>query len=265
MEEKQTHYKFVHDKSQILKFAELFLPVIEEEPYFVLFMYLAARRKYNPVILNRDRACFNRKIIRKPSPQSFYELIRQYEVPLDAYTSSKGDPLPNDAMVVYCVVNPRCTLKAWQKLQPKVWDKTIDKMLNNHDDLGFFKKLDEEYKSCLHASQVKKYIELDIDTKDEAVLEKVRKFLSPNYLPFITCTIETQGGYHIVLDFHSMGKELRGKMYQHFQSADYKFKGKDIQGKTITKLYVDVRNDPVQPVPGTYQAGFKVRFVDFFN
>ena len=122
-------------------------------------------------------------------------------------------------------------------------------------------KLLSKVKSNLHASIASKpFIELDIDTKDLEVVARIRRAIQP-FLEWAICTIETHGGYHVIF---KIDKEPRGRMYREFNSDKWVYAGTARDGRSIVKDYVDVRSDPSPPVPGTYQAGFPVKFLDDF-
>jgi len=246
----------IYDVKQIKQYADLFLPCIDEDPHNVLYLYLASRRKYCPD-MKKDKTCFEKKLLTEFDGDYLCKMIRRYEALVPIHI------VPKESLVVYCAINPRSALKGATKLQNKISTYLEDYILNNQNSLSL-RKIESIYKSCVHSSVAeRRYIELDIDTKDEKVIEKVKQFLTSDYLSYLVCTIETHGGYHVV--FKDMDKILKQRMYRHFTSKLYKFQGTNIKGKSITKSYVDVRSDPAQPIPGTIQGGFNVRFCDLFH
>jgi hypothetical protein len=253
-------YQFVYDKEQVIRYAKLFIADINENPYFTKYVFLASRRKYNPSVGLHEKSCFFRKVVRDSDPEAFYSVLRSYEVPYDAL-----DSVPQDSLVIYCCINPRSMIKGYMDFKSKV-EKSIEQIMvyGSNSSLNIFKKLETKLKSSIHASIAeKKYIELDVDTKDEEKVKRVWEIIHEHKLEKSTiCTIETRGGYHIVFDNISLGKIGRTKLWKEFNSDEWKYEGENVKGMKIIKLYVELRNDPTQPVPGTYQGGFKVRFVD---
>lgn len=260
METEQKHYNLVWDSDSVQEFAEIFFAGMDKEPYDVQLTYLACRRKYNIAVRHQNH-CFGRAIVRCEEPYLFYELVRKYEVPMDAYNSE--EPLPNDAMVIYCTLNPRHTLKAWSVLNIEVTKLMVDSALTCGEPSDKLKKIDSLYKNALHVSRSKKkYFELDVDTKDPSVVKKIEDFLETNDLVNDKiCTIETHGGYHIVFDTDVLGKDGRCKIHKEFTKPEYKERTTNINGNAIYRDLVEISSDPCCPIPGTIQGGFKVRFI----
>lgn len=268
----QKHHQLIWDVNQIERFQNLFMNGFDNE--HVHLIYLAARRKYDEKQPLAGSTCFNRQVINQKT-RSLVDMIRMYEIPVGTYSDKTGSVIRDDALVVYYLLNHRNAKTAYSKFAKKMLDRLCGAAEEKFDDLI------SELKSAIHsASNSKRYIELDVDTKEPAIVQKVLNVLNQplvkgcecpikteqcqrtrSLTEFVICTVETHGGYHIVLDNEKLGKDARGKLWQEFNSPEYKFAGADFHGKPITKSYVDVRSDPSPPIPGTLQGGFPVRMV----
>jgi hypothetical protein len=222
-------------------------------------MFMAARRKYWPKHDNIGTTCFNRTIVKNDA--NFLSVVRRYEVPVGVYTTRAGKIIPDQALALYCLLNPRSMIKAWGKMQKIMAVRMESEIL--HGQSQDYTRMESDFKTCVHKSVAEKlYVELDIDTKDEIIVRKVIKLVRPME-EHLRCIVETRGGYHVVMDNIHISKEQKSLLWRTFSTDEYKFDGHDVRGKPIRKSYVDVRSDPSPPIPGTIQGGFNVRFVDW--
>jgi hypothetical protein len=269
---KTDRYRLIYDKAALLRFFNMFFSDIGNKPYEVALMYLAYRRKYNPSVIIHEATCFDRKIVKYSDENIFYQLVRSYEIPSDGYTTREGLPAPEDAMVIYCMLNPRSTVKAWGMLQKEMSNAMEHTLLqkerssndpNKSSVPKEWKRIDSLYKNCVHKSRSRKpYFELDVDTKDPEVIERVATFLRTLDTSSWICTIETRGGYHVVFDTEKLGKTGRSAVYKEFTDKSYKVPTTSFDGKNIVKDLVEICSDPVEPIPVTVQGGFNVKFVE---
>jgi len=251
------HYQLIWDPTQIQRFQDLFCTGLDN--YFIKYMFLAARRKYDSKQKRDGTTCFNRQIISRQT-RSLQNLVQRYEVPVGTYTSSDDNPISQDALVVYFLLNPRNIVKGYNKFSKKVSDQLCESIFTLRE-VPFYKMI-SEFKSCIHSTSGEKaYVELDVDTKNPHIIQKILDVVYPlqNY---IVCTIETNGGYHIIFDNNSLTKDEKSVLWKTFNTSEYKFESTDFNGKSITKSYVDIRSDPSPPIPGTLQGGFAVNFIE---
>lgn len=234
----------IYDEKAIKEFGNMFVSSIGTQDH-VKYMFLQSRNKYNDS--KGKNAQVARSIVTSPCINKFVNIIQNYR--FDNY-----DP---NTLVVYFAINPRSMVKAFTKTQTQVMDYLLKVTNGNKSDFKITNLL-SHLKSNIHSSTSEKtYIELDIDTKDSTIVDKIRTKIQP-FLEYITCTIETHGGYHVIFKIH---KQPRGEMYKVFNSNEWNFNGINRIGKNIIKRFVDVRADPTAPVPGTLQAGFEVKFL----
>lgn len=108
------------------------------------------------------------------------------------------------------------------------------------------------------------FSELDIDTKDPGIVRKILKDVTdkiPDFDDHVVFCVETRGGYHVVIktpmlsvqDMKNITEVSKGTLH----------KTVDRIGDEISSSYMDYRSHARVPVPGTLQAGFKVRLVAF--
>lgn len=162
-----------------------------------------------------------------------------------------------NTLVLYLVINPRSMTKTFIKLQTQVMNHLAQLSSGKLSDFKM-NNIMSTFEKYIHSSIAEKpYIEIDIDTKDMIIVENIRQHLQP-FIPFIICTIETNGGYHVIF---KINKVSRGNLYKVFTSEQWKFNTIDRIGNKVIKKYVDIRSDPCSPIPGTLQGGFKVKFL----
>lgn len=236
--------QLIHDEKQIEVFSNMFFSHNKRNVYM---MYLAARRKYM-LQYTCNQTCFCRTIINHKN--SLVNAINRYNI----------QDIPIKALVFYCLLNPRSMIKAWGMMDRLMNSKLENELL--HSQQQDFTCIESEFKSCVHKSIAEKlYIELDIDTKDVLIIQKINKNLKP-IKQYVSCVIETHGGYHVVINA-KIPKELKNRLWKIFSDQEYMFKDYNVTGQLIDKKYIDLRNDPSPPIPGTVQGGFNVRFVDW--
>lgn len=232
----------IYDYDQIKKFGEMFLQPNESETQLIL---LFARRKYFPLPKNR---IFIRRSLFNGSVNDFLIALKEYET--RHLYEREGLVLPNESLVLYFLLNTRNKLDGIMKFREST-DEAIQKCIESKT---IFKQ-GTSLKSCIHkAKSIKKYVELDIDTKDPEKIEKIFKFVYSNVKP--VCCIETHGGYHIILT------HMTRDIYEFCNQPEFKYDEANINKKLISKKYIDIRRDPQPPIPGTLQGGFQVKFYE---
>ena len=163
--------------------------------------------------------------------------------------------MDSDCLAIYLTLNPRDQIKALNLF----YNQTIDSIIEQNYD-AIPKKFDSAfYTSLMNTPSKKILIELDVDTKDKYILNKMCDICPPikDNIYFI---VETHGGYHIVykkIDVQS-SMQLIYKTFMKESMFDYIEKNR--LGNDEKKKYVSVMNEPCLPVPGTFQGSFPVRF-----
>ena len=224
----------IHDETQIRKFADILLKPDNGQK---MVMYLADRRKYGAERKTRQGA-FERYLLTSDT---------------DDFVSRIASYTNTNTNVCYLLCNPRSDVDSYQKA---VEDIHKELKLSYSDNDRKSRTVSSLLKSSYQKTNtIKTYLELDIDTKDDEVVGKIKTFCRESIRMDIICCVETRGGYHIV--FRNTLSTDDSRKLHHFRKQ-FEFLGEDKNGKPLYKNNFDVRRDPCVPVPGTLQAEFKV-------
>ena len=114
-------------------------------------------------------------------------------------------------------------------------------------------------KTCIqNSSYEQRYIQLDLDKKDQEYVDILDKFLNDNLIN-VHCIIETKNGFHYILNSKKLNSEQKKNI---FNGTLKTLKTLNRNGDHVTKNIIDINsNNPISPIPGTYQGGFPVKFV----
>lgn len=218
------NYKIIQDEGSLKDFID-WLPHLKENEKYYLSLF--ARKKYSPdKIKSADKTQLKRFTSNK---QFLLSKIKQLECELGSYTL-KGEPVPQESLVLYITPNPRDMRKATFALMKK----GIDPIHQNAKGYN----IHAEALSCIQKSKSKTYFcDFDIDNK-EVDLNRLYDILPTQCFDIL----ETRGGYHVLV--HT-DLAPRTKWYQE-----------------IMKAYsVDQIGDQMIPVPGCVQGDFVPRFL----
>ncbi len=239
----------------------------------ISLMYLLGRNKYTDVCAIKDTDTAESKPNSRgrgystdlgledvnSSTERFLKKIYQMELPLGMYTFiDKGDIklVESQCLVVYFIINPRCSLNVFNNFTHACSDAMVARLTADPDKTNpannfQFNKLTSLLKKKIHTANYKKlFFELDVDSKNPAILMLVRNIIA-DVKQYIILYIETRGGYHIIFDAVTIPGVLKGTVVQEAKKIT-------IDGKSV----VEFKRDPAPPVPGTIQGGFRVRIVD---
>lgn len=229
-------YQLIHDETQVQKFLNL---IPDLGPNEKLYGCLFARKKYDPeLIKSNDKTQLSRFL---SSKELFIPRLKQLEVKEGAY-SLKNRTVRNESLVVYAMPNPRDMVQAsWATIE------RLQKCIKHKAER--FNPVQETISAAQKSKGNQIYVTLDLDNKDMlAKLLKVMCLNEAQHLDKQYYVIETRGGYHILVN---------------------KFIFKDVKDcrpidwyKRIKELGVDNIGDMLSPVPGTYQGGFPVKFIN---
>ena len=249
-------YELIHDLDQIRKFERMFYAPSTDSTFVI---YLAARKKYDPRMRKSSGlACFCRKKLHYVNPYSPARLeydVQSYMVPMGTYRISlrgEGDEVEEEirteSMAVYASLNPRDTAKAAAKLFGTM-STELTLQASGSGNLQTFARAAAKHMNHLCKYGTRNFIGIDLDTKDQETYSQVIADLKARVT--IHAVIETRGGYHIILAKSELDKASQ---------VDKQF----IYTVLKEREGIDkVSNDLFSPIPGTYQGGHRVRFVDF--
>jgi hypothetical protein len=223
------NYKIIQDE-QLLRDFIAWLPDLKKgETYYVT---LLARSKYAaPGALTSDKAQLKRFTSDK---DLLFSKIQQLECVFGAY-SSKGQPIPQEALALYINPNPRSLEIAAKESLIKL-AQLITKDYNGYNPHQ--EVMSEIQKACAR----KVYFDLDYDhVALEDVMAVARESMNVNCLQ----VLQTRGGFHVLVELEKLEKRFAKSWYKAMTS---------IPG-------CDIKGDNLIPVPGCFQGGFMPRFV----
>jgi len=139
-------------------------------------------------------------------------------------------------MAIYCLLDPRSTLKGYGDFIEYINNWIYDSFKGESKNLELYRNMDIKLFSAIHKNRSRSlYFVIDIDKKDEAILDKVAESLAGH----IAWVSETHGGYHVIVN----------KSYD---------AGMIIYPAMVGMEYVEILKEPMSPLPGTLHGGFKV-------
>jgi len=207
-------------------------------------LLLDARKKYCSELTSTDRVV-DRKVLRY-----YYNLDTIVQkVKAISYVENRffihgtDKPMPKEAFVLYVTLNPLDTIKAWFRLINDMNNQLLQAM---KDENAFrrFSRIDVEWISALHKSVSRKlYWVIDIDEKDFTLLHYVLN----SDIKFRR-VIETKNGFHVIVHVN----DENGKLL---------FRDKIID-KLDGREFIELKKNPMVPVPGTLQGGFEVKILE---
>ncbi|RLG94915.1 hypothetical protein DRO29_06140 [Candidatus Bathyarchaeota archaeon] len=224
------------DPEVLYKFFNKVVPDLKENE--CLLLLLAARKKYWPEIA-RSEEILRREVVREKDWNIFYRKVLKMSFVNNLYTDKDGKIIPKEALAMFIVLDPKDALKAWNTLQKEMIDLLFQYAKGDVNALKQFKRIDVRWFSALHRSQSrKKYWLIDIDCKDENLLNFVLDYVEPVWIS------ETRGGYHIIVPANEeVAKTIfRDKIFDRYKD-------------------IEIHKEPMTPLPGTLQGGFVVREV----
>jgi len=258
----QSHYRLIYDASIVKQFLQHFGTTLKDPGAEQYMSFLAARRKYCDGHKDRGTTGFKRFPLSGNDPDMHFRMLQQYEVPLGSYTDHNGKPIENKALVMYFLLNPRCSVKGYFELQTNM-GQLLSEVARGLKTTRSFSKVSGYHKSALQKSKSpnRLWVELDVDTKDPAVLSRVREVIKVADKAH-ECTIETRGGFHVIYRLEEVKHHLQEfhRIFKRSKEFQFQEPTRDKEAKMIAKYYVDINTDPSPPVPGTIQGGFHVRY-----
>jgi hypothetical protein len=223
------NYKIIHNEARLQDFIA-WLPALKKgEVYYVT---LLARSKYcAPGVLKSDKAQLKRFTSEK---DLLLSKIKQLECAIGSYTT-KGTPIPPEALALYINPNPRSLLDATKASLIKFAQLITQDYTgyNPHQEV-----MSEIQKACAR----KVYFDLDFDNVDlDTVLAEAGQHVNLDCLT----VLKTRGGFHLLVELEKLEKRYTKSWY-----------------KGLTEISgCDIKGDNLVPVPGCIQGGFVPHFV----
>ena len=213
---------------------ELFERLFWADPSETFIVHAQVRSKYMPPesraqIINESKQRGGAGIIRVIAQgQTIHRTMKKID------SQKKRFETDMSSLVVYASVNPRDVVHANREL--------CKHMIDNGFELNVCSKI----KSLLHAHGQRRFVTIDLDTKDQGVLPALMEKLIKKIPKGPYAIIETRGGFHIIFHIEDV-RASGGFLYQEIKP-------------NWTCIDV-ISSDLSSPVPGTLQGGFPVRFI----
>jgi hypothetical protein len=225
----------IHDLAETREFVErILMKLVDDEVYILL---LNARKKWCPH-LSRSEEIMYRDVIRDNDLNGTLRKVKRISCVSGGIYVDRGTnkDIDTGCMAVYCLLDPRSTLKGYGEFIEYINSWIYDSFKGESKNLELYRKMDIKLFSAIHKNRSRSlYFVIDIDKKDEAILDKITGPLE-GHVRWIS---ETHGGYHVIV----------GKSYE---------AGMIIYPNMVGMEYVEVLKEPMSPLPGTLHGGFKV-------
>ena len=207
---------------------------------------------------------------------SFLKHLRRLEVNKDAYTTSKGLPLPTKTLATIFYVNPCDNIKVCREFFNQYLDvaQSISKaMLNGKttvDNLQSYQWFDNAESNLKHLRANQKgtryWLDFDIDVPawfKVSYYDQLKTLLTEAYGLKNYVIVDTSGGYHILVRTSAIKQNPRlfsNKVYDLYQTGIKAGNEQylDEKGNSKFECIVNDSQIPGLPLPGTYQYGKKV-------
>lgn len=225
----------IYDLAETKEFLERVLVKLEDDEVYILL--LNARKKWCPELYRSEEIMY-RDLIRDNDIDGIIRKIKRISC------ASKGTYIDRNTlkeidigcMALYVLLDPRSTLKGYVEFIGDINDWIYESFKGESKNLEFYRKMDIKLFSAIHKNRSKGvYFVIDIDKKDEDILDRITKPLVGN----IRWVSETHGGYHIIVN----------RSYE---------TGIIIYPDMVGIEYVEILKEPTTPIPGTLHGGFKV-------
>lgn len=226
------NYKIIANEDRLIEFID-WLPELQQNEKYYLSLF--ARKKYcQDMIKSNDKTQLKRFTAIK---SNMLDKIKQLEIQ-EGRWKLKEVSAPQESLVLYITVNPRCMKRATEMMGKKCWDLMNSENYNLH----------AEALSCIQKSKSRTcFLDFDIDDK---TINLDGFWLDENIGAESYHIMETRGGYHLLVypekaQIHSVKHHKTKSWYQKIQQ----------------KYPVDQTGDQLLPVVGTFQGGFEPRFL----
>lgn len=245
----------IHIKQEFDKFVE-FLPELQNDE--VYFISLSARTKYlnekerEFYLLGRTEMFARFTAYDK---DGLYYAMQKLESTLQHRKTRNGKEIPSKCLVVYANINPSSTVRAFTTFKSEM-DKFLEEIYlattrGLSPNFTPFQRIEKRLMNSIQKSKSRKcFIDVDFDVKTTELVREFANFLKERSIVYKT--IKTKGGYHVMIDKQTLGKQNVFTKIQELHEKSKKENGEVCYNK----------NEMV-PVPGTMQANRLVHFVEF--
>lgn len=225
------NYEIIKDEEELNKFIQ-FLPELENMECYVLSLF--ARKKYYSSLRN-DSIQLKRAVI--TTKELFINKIKQMECEIGTYKDF-GREIPQESLVLYVTLNPRCMVEASNNLVTIINDAFISEKQKNIN----FNLHKESLTAIQNSFRKKRYYDFDFDHVNmETTLSEIKKILNEDSFH----VLQTKNGFHIIVNISKIETEYRKDWFLKISKLD----GLDKKEDKIEKI-------GNIPVSGCIQGGF---------
>ncbi|TXT58567.1 MAG: hypothetical protein BAJALOKI1v1_1610005 [Promethearchaeota archaeon] len=224
----------IENINSVKKFISKMVPELKDDEVLIYFVFV--RKKYCPEVKNHHQMVF-RNILRDNSVE--YILHKIKKIPDEFIDYKTNISYKKNCYSTYIDLIPKSTLKAFIKFQKEMTD-LMYQSFKNKELLSEFSKIKAKLLSNIHKSSSRKpYIMIDIDTKEEDIIDNVLEKIvdRPEWIS------ETRGGYHLI---YKKTSETCKVIYTEL-----------ITDKSFKEV-IEVKSEVMTPIPGLLQGGFLV-------
>jgi hypothetical protein len=226
----------IYDVDEIKDFVTRVLAPLEDDEVYILL--LNTRKKYCKEELSRSEEILGRELIRDNDVQKTLRKINKIARTDGIYVDRNTlRPVPIHCMAVYCLTDPRSTLKGYGEFIEDINRWIYESFKGESKNLELYRRIDIKLFSAIHKNRSRRLFSIiDIDKKDETILDDVTDLLKGH----IKWVSETHGGFHVIAN----------RVYD---------AGVIIYTEIVDMEDVEVLKEPMTPLPGTLQGGFQVK------
>ena len=226
----------VYNFEEVKNFIERILMKLEDDEVYILL--LNTRKKYCPTELSKSEEVLGRELVRENNLDRILRKIKKITCIDGIYADRHTlEDVPMHCFALYCLLDPRSTLKGYGEFIEDINKWIYESFKGESKNLELYRRIDIKLFSAIHKNRSRGlYFVVDIDKKDEAILDKITGLLN-GHIEWIS---ETHGGYHVIV---SKNNETGTIIYKNIAGMEY----------------VEILKDPMTAVPGTLQGGFQVK------
>ena len=224
----------VYNFDEVKDFVKRILMKLEDDEVYILL--LNTRKKYCPVELSKSEEVLGRELIRHNDLDKIIRKIKKVAYIDNIYADILKD-VPIHCFALYCLLDPRSTLKGYGEFIEDINKWIYESFKGESKNLELYRRIDVKLFSAIHKNRSRGlYFVVDIDKKDEAILDKITGLL----IGHIEWISETHGGYHVIV---GKNNDTGTIIYKNIAGMEY----------------VEILKDPMTPMPGTLQGGFQIK------
>ena len=190
------------DETLLMEFYHTYLKRHEGQVNVAFMFIVMARKKYYPTMDKKGGAkLLGRRILRAEhlSEKTFLKALSLLRLEASIAVDKNDRSIPPEACVYYVSANLLDERQAVYSHLQSLVDFTKRVALSSESETSLtVPHISDDFMSCLAKSARRDYLKLDVDTKDTEKLDELRMLMNQHNID-VTYTVETRGGYHVLL------------------------------------------------------------------